>query len=93
MVKVRMRQTVLSGPERRRLERGEEYEVTPEQAEQLVPRYATYVGEPPKEPVDDSDLSKLTVPQLKALAAERGIELSASRKDDIIAELESALGG
>lgn len=90
MVKVKMRRTILLGPERKRLERRREYDVTLEESKLLVPRYASYVGEPPAGPVDDSDLSKLTVAQLKELAVERDVELTATRKDDIIAELESA---
>ena len=50
MVKVRMRGTVLFGSDRKRLERGKEYEVTKEGAESLVPRYANYVDGPPAEP-------------------------------------------
>lgn len=94
MVKVRMRQTVLLGPERQRLERGKEYEVAPDQAELLVPRHATYVDGPPaEETVDDTDLTKLTVSQLKELAAELGVELTATKKADIIAEIEAVSSG
>ena len=88
-VKVKMRQSVRLGSERKRLEHRREYDVTLEESKLLVPRYASYVGEPPAGPVDDSDLSKLTVPDLRKLAKERGIELAATRKDDIIAEIEA----
>ena len=38
-----------------------------------------------------TDLDKMTVPQLKAYAAEKGIDLEgASRKDDIIAKIAAA---
>lgn len=92
MVKVRMRQTVLLGPSRQRLERDQEYDVSMSSAEQLVPRYAVYVEEPLVLPDGaDTDLSMLTVAQLKELAAERGVDLTATKKADIIAQIEQAL--
>lgn len=43
------------------------------------------------EPEEDSGLNTLTVPQLKELAAERGIDLGdATKKADIIAAIELA---
>lgn len=98
-----MRQTVLYGAGRQRLEQGKEYDVTADVAEKLVPRYAEHLtvatggvdgsnGTGPTAAPDGIELENLTVPQLKEFAAEHGIELSASRKADIIAEIEAALG-
>jgi len=76
---------------------------TLEQAERLIkagclPEGARQhaVDEPDDKPddepeADDGDLKKLTVDQLKGLAAERGVDLGdATKKADIIAALELA---
>lgn len=86
-----MRGTVLLAPDRKRLERDREYDVPAGVAKLLVPRYATYVDGPPADIGGDNDLAKLTVPELKALATDRGVELTATRKDDIVKELEAAM--
>ncbi len=44
------------------------------------------------EPLSADELSALTIAQLRALAEERGITLTATRKADIIAEILAAQG-
>lgn len=43
-----------------------------------------------EEPVDDFDLTKMTVDELKTFATENDIELSATKKADIIEEIAKA---
>ncbi len=40
---------------------------------------------------DNETLNDLTVNELKELAAQKGIELTATKKDDIVSEIESAM--
>jgi len=42
-------------------------------------------------PVDDLDLSSLTITELKQYADENGIELTSRKKAEIIAEIEGAI--
>lgn len=93
MVRVRMRRTVLNGftVGRDRLERGVVYELPADQAKAFVPRYADYVDGPPAEDEDDTDLDQLTVAQLKELAAKLGVELTGTKKADIVDEVEAAM--
>lgn len=72
---------------------------TPEQADRLIkagclPEAAReFAVEETVDADDDTDLKKLNVEQLKALAAERGVDLGdATKRADIIAALELAAG-
>lgn len=95
MIKIKMKRTIINGFTDDRLDSDKEYELPIDQAKAFVPRYADYVGEPPAEDEvpdgKEAQLDELTVKELKTLSEELGVEITATRKSDMIVEIKAVM--